>query len=79
MTPFDLLRRYFAATGIGHVPSRMGVVDGLAQSVVRSFPNRRVFGCPVPDLSGLQEAKEWAHQIWQDVGDASLHTSERNG
>lgn len=73
MTPFDLLRRYFTATGIGQVAPRLGVVDGLAHFTADRFNRRRNSSdMAVPAFPISQDAKEWTRGIWQDIDDAAF-------
>lgn len=71
MKPLDLLRRYFTATGIGQVRSRMSEVDGLVMGVSKARRrNSHGFVRSVPDLPSVEDARNWARQVWPDVGDA---------
>lgn len=70
MTPFDLLRRYFAATWIGQVQSRGSEVSSkLVESVSRARYGAVRDFAEVFSIPTLQDAKVRLRQAWQDIDD----------
>ena len=66
MTPFDLLRRYFTATGIGQVPSRRDAVESVVSKCLQYRDAVRV---NIPSLPDLREAAGWTPEARQDIDD----------